>query len=169
MKAKVEINENLKKEFSKDFIFVSVTFIVLSVLGVLVLLLPSSDYVSLSFFKGILKVLIPICVFVAILCVFQVVNIDKQFESLRGRINEYEFGDKGFIVNDFKINEQTGEREFVSETKVEYFNITRYKESQNYLFIYVNTLSYPILKSSLSNEDLNLLKEYIVNGIKKYR
>lgn len=169
MKCKVEINDNLKKEFSRDFIFASVVFIVLSLLGVLVLLLPSSKYVSLSFFREILKVLIPLCVIVAIIYVFQVVNIEKQFKSLRGRVNEYEFGVNGFIINDFKINEQTGEREFVSETKVEYSNITRYKESQNYLFIYVEMLSYPILKSSLTIDELNLLKEYIVNGIKKYR
>lgn len=77
-------------------------------------------------------------------------------------LNNYQFNTDHFIVRSFKDNEEIG------MSKIEYSQIFKTMETKTFLFVFTNQVSaYPIIKATLSNEQMEQIKSLIKNPPKK--
>ena len=71
-------------------------------------------------------------------------------------VNFYAFNDDNLSITTMKNNENIG------TSQISYNNIIKVNENKNYLFLYLNRVSVlPIDKRTLSNDDVNKIKEII--------
>ncbi len=73
--------------------------------------------------------------------------------SVSTKINEYEFFSDYFTVEQYVNGEQ------LARVKVYNGQVTKAKESKNYLFLYVDAAAYPVAVSELTQEELNVLRQ----------
>lgn len=77
-------------------------------------------------------------------------------------LNNYQFNTDHFIVRSFKDNEEIG------MSKIEYSQVFKTMETKTFLFVFTNQVSaYPIIKATLSNEQMEQIKSLIKNPPKK--
>jgi len=96
-----------------------------------------------------------------IVVVFSIICIRTNFKNRKNCvenkiINSYEFDQEYFYVSTTKNGDNLG------NMKIYYKDIIKVKETENYLFLYINRINaYPIDKATTSKEDLILIKGLI--------
>ena len=87
-----------------------------------------------------------------------IITLDTNYRTLKNNamVNFYMFNDDNLSITTMKNNENIG------TSQISYNNIIKVNENKNYLFLYLNRVSVlPIDKRTLSNDDVNKIKEII--------
>ena len=81
-----------------------------------------------------------------------------------GTVNEYEFLEEYFTIHSSKNGDVR------ADAKLSYDELWRLKETQHYLFLFINQITvYPVEKSGFSEAELNLLRGYVKEGVKAHK
>ena len=94
-----------------------------------------------------------------------IITLDTNYRTLKNNamVNFYAFNDDNLSITTMKNNENIG------TSQISYNNIIKVNENKNYLFLYLNRVSVlPIDKRTLSNDDVNKIKE-IINKKKRIK
>ncbi len=87
-------------------------------------------------------------------------NIEFQRRFI-GLINEYEFSKEYMTLHSTRYGETT------ADIKHTYDEIVKLKETEKYLFLFINAITlYPVEKTQMDLEELEILRGYIKEGIK---
>lgn len=82
----------------------------------------------------------------------------KTFDKYE-RTNIYEFNEKEMIISTYLQQEQ------IAQAKIKYKNLTKIKETANYLFLYLGSVCYAVDKRN-SPENIENIKELVKKGMK---
>ena len=163
IKVKTAIDANMQKELNSKPSAYALTLIIVGAIGVGIFLVLeiASAFVEMKE-NAIFVFLILFAVFLGAGIGLKVV-INKTLKTVTAlpKINEYEF------FKDYFIIDQTMNGENIAHAKVYVNQITRSRESNNYLFFYIGAAAYPVLKSELTEAELNTLRAIFrisVNG-----
>lgn len=154
IKVKTAIDANMQKELNSKPSAYALALIIVGSIGVGIFLIL---YVLAEFFNSdegtSLIFLLLFAVFLGAGIGLKVV-INKTLKTVTAlpKINEYEF------FKDYFIIDQTMNGENIAHVKVYVNQITRSRESNSYLFFYIGAAAYPVLKSELTEAELNTLR-----------
>ena len=149
---KTDIDEKAQKALSKGVIIFCIVSLVLGSVGLLL-------YIGLTmFFENIyLDILLLFCIPFSLGLVY-IIMINKNIKTMaKSNItNEYEFNIDHIFVTSYKNGEQVGTQ------KVYYKDVFKTRETDEYIFIYVNRISAFILKkSNATTEQLTIIKRLL--------
>ncbi len=156
IKVNTDLDKSMQKELSGTAFKLSVAFIIVGAIGVAAFLIMEIASIFIDALKDeeyfIYLILFAVFLGAGIGLLAVLKTAYKNVTSLV-KVNCYEFYSDCFTVD------QAMNGEIVAHAKLYYNQITKSKESKNYLFIYVGAAgAYPVLKSALTEAELNTLK-----------
>lgn len=149
------LNEKVQIELTKKNKLISLISLIIGAIGLVAFVVISTIFEDKIF--GLLLLF----AFPFTLGLISYISINKNIKNfkLHNIINNYEFNEDHFIVKSFKGNDQIG------MSKINYNEVFKLKETETFIFIFANRVSaYPIIKTTLSKEDLNKIKQLINNA-----
>lgn len=149
---KTDIDEKAQKALSKGVIIFCIVSLALGSVGLLL-------YIGLTmFYENIyLDILLLFCIPFSLGLVY-IIMINKNIKTMaKSNItNEYEYNIDHIFVTSYKNGEQFGTQ------KVYYKDVFKTRETDEYIFIYVNRISAFILKkSNATSEQLTIIKRLL--------
>lgn len=156
VKVRTVIDEKMQKEFSARSERHTLAMIILGSVGTVVFLVlfVLSEFISVLEDSFTLPFLI---LFAALLGggIGLKILLSKAVKQVRncGKVNEYEFSDGYFTINQILNGETVATAKFYNN------QILKVKESKNFFFVYINAAQvFPVTKAGLTEDELNVLK-----------
>lgn len=154
IKVTTEINEKMQKEFSRGTYKMGLAFTIIGAICAALFLALEIASIILKFEEGYITFLILAAV---ILCsgVSIMVAVNKAVATVRNtrKVFVYEFFKEYISANEYLNGEN------VTTAKVYYGQISKGRETKNYLFFFINGASaFPVDKSQLNEAELNTLR-----------
>lgn len=156
LKCSVKIDQNLQRELNEKAWIYSLISLIVGAIGLMAYIIVG------AFFEAFwLEVLLWFFAFAfgVGLTIFVSINKVNKNASAKNMTDNIE------LQENFLIEETVVNNEVVSTNKVYYKDILKIKETENYLFLYVNkTNAVPIPKKEFAGEDLSKIKVWVNSG-----
>ena len=154
IKVQSAMDADMQKEFFKQPMRLALAFLIVGAIGFCAFL--ALEVVSIIMETGdeeVTAFLILFGVFMALGIALRIIfNTAIKNAAALPKINVYEFYSGYFTVD------QTLNGESVLHNKILNIQITKSKETKKYLFFYVGTSAFPVLKSELTEAELNTIR-----------
>ena len=154
-KVQKELNKNLEIGSKISLILGSIGLFIYIVLGVI----NETEPVWLNY------ILYPAAILFGFGLVFLItVNKTNKSANIFNTENNYEFSEEYFTIESIKNGE------IIANVKVYYNEITKFKQTESYIFIYHTvTTAYPVEKLSMQKNEIDTLISYLKNGVAEHK
>ncbi len=157
IETKAVVDEKLQKELNFRAFIISLIMLIIGIVGILALIILTAikDVIFSELIDFSLLICFAMFFVIGVIGIINLKNVNKKAILNRAELT-MQFDEEFYIIIENKHEEQ------VANAKIYYKDIVKTKETKNYFFIYPNSLiAHPILKSEISNENLQLIKERV--------